>query len=211
MENPGAQYSRRDCRHCDLSSPAYNYRLVETGNFIVVADAHPLIEGHILIIPKQHIACVAEYPRDILSEFMPLYSRIRLFVQETYGSESTFEHGEIGQTVFHSHVHVLPFEGEAQNIVQEGVQHIQAVAGIQDVREQFEQEGRYLFFSIGDLPWTVDTSLGAPRFFRDRFAAALHAPERADWEEMHNNAALMESAHKENKAMQEKWMGWEKQ
>lgn len=52
----GAEADSTDCafcRHNDIAS----YVLKETSKFLVVTDHAPLVEGHLLIIPKCHYAC----------------------------------------------------------------------------------------------------------------------------------------------------------
>jgi hypothetical protein len=63
----------------------------------------------------------------------------------------------------------------------------------------------YLFFSIGNKMWVVDTNIGKPRFFRDRFAIALHHPERGNWKEMRVNKLVMEEASQDILDLQSKW------
>lgn len=103
---------REHCPHCDPASQAFLDALEETANFRVVCDHHPLVEGHILIIPKQHLSSAGEYPGPVFQEFLSLYGKTSEFIRQNYGTVSGFEHGKIGQTVFHSHVHLLPFDGK---------------------------------------------------------------------------------------------------
>lgn len=194
-----------NCPHCDPNSFALKYPLEETKNFWIVCDVHPLVEGHVLIIPKKHLSCIGEYPSDEYLEFLSLFHKYSDFIEKTYGSVSTFEHGKIGQTVFHSHVHLLPYKGNPLEIIPEGLNNLTSFDDFSNLKEIFIQEGKYLFFSISKQKWTVDTKLGAPRFFRDRFANALHVPERGNWKEMDKNLDLMQNATKEMKELQNKW------
>ncbi len=194
-----------DCPHCDHTSFAMERPLLVTDTFFVVCDVHPLTEGHILIIPKEHIACVGAFSDKLFEEFLTLYRQASSFIKTTYGAMSSFEHGVLGQTVFHTHVHILPYHGDASAILPEGVNHIQPFR-IDQLREVYQREGKYLFYSIENDSWVVDTSLGKPRFFRDRFAQALNVPERGDWKSMHVNLSLMETAANEISSVQSKWM-----
>lgn len=198
-----------DCPHCNPTDPALEHLLLETDNFRVVADIHPLMEGHILIIPKEHLSCVGEFSPEIFVEFESLYKKFSLFLQTTYGKVSTFEHGKIGQTVFHAHVHLLPYEGVLEDIVSKKNLLI-PVTSIQDTQKYFQKYGQYLFVSIGLHSWMVDVALGQPRFFRDRFAAALGAPERGDWKSMHQNIELMKKALAEIASLMAKWKSYDK-
>lgn len=196
-----------DCTHCDPRSFALKQTLTASNNFFIVCDAHPLIEGHILIIPKQHIACAGAFSQSLFEEFLSYYQRLSAFIKDSYGAVSSFEHGITGQTVFHAHVHILPYNGKPTNIVSEGMNHLRDIP-IDQVIKIFTKEGKYLFFSLEDKSWFVDSILGRPRFFRDRFARAIGVPERGDWKSMHENVMLMQKASKENNSVQAKWKQW---
>lgn len=172
-------------------------------NFYVVCDVHPLVEGHLLIISKDHLSCAGTFYPELFTEFTALYKKFSDFVKITYGSVSSFEHGITGQTVFHSHVHILPFSAMPEQIVPEN--KLQPLYTIHDVLRIFRSDGKYLFFSIGDQMWNVDVSIGAPRFFRDRFANALGVPERGNWKTMETNSGLMQHAQNEILSLNNKW------
>jgi diadenosine tetraphosphate (Ap4A) HIT family hydrolase len=124
MNDLSEENIRLNCPHCDQNSDAYTYKLETTQFFNVVCDYHPLLEGHLLIIPKEHLSCVAEYSEPTYQDFIALYQKYFGFVQAEYGAVSTFEHGKFGQSVFHSHVHLLPTDGEPTDVVPEGREHL---------------------------------------------------------------------------------------
>ena len=192
------------CEHCD-AGVALEHVLKETANFRIVCDAHPLMEGHLLIIPKDHIACMGELPPPLFQEFIALHGQCAEFLRAHYGNMSAFEHGKIGQTVLHAHTHLLPITIDASVIVPEGTDCLSPIASIEELPLIFKHDGQYLFLQIEDQLWTVDTALGEPRFFRDRFASALGVPERGDWKAMDKNAALMEAASVEIRRCKEHW------
>jgi len=205
MEDLSEKAIQENCPHCDLASQAYRHQLDATKHFRIVADVHPLIAGHILIIPQQHVSCVGEYPDDLFREFITIYKKVSEFIERVYSSISSFEHGKIGQTVFHSHVHLLPFSGDVAAIIPEGQDRLKALGTISELKNSYEQNGQYLFFSIGDNKWTVDSALAQPGFFRHRFANAIGNPERGDWKKMHVNQKLMSIADQENKEVANHW------
>src|SRR6185369_2276572 len=131
---------KENCPMCDGASPTFAYLLAETELFRITCDASPLTEGHILIIPKAHVDCLASYDDALLSEFQDHYRRVMDFVRKTYGSVATFEHGKFGQTVYHSHVHVLPFTGTLEQIVPEGAAHAEPLADISGLKQRFDRD-----------------------------------------------------------------------
>lgn len=205
MKELSEEKIRENCPHCDPTSFALKHLLEETENFWLVCDVHPLRDGHILIIPKQHLSCVGEFGEALLREFEDLYIKFSNFLSKEYGSVSSFEHGKIGQTVFHSHIHLLPFKGKPQDIIPEGKIHLKTINNIKDLKDFFKKKGQYLFFSIKENAWVVNTKLGAPRFFRDRFAKALGNPKRGNWKQMQSDKQLMQKATTEIQSLTRNW------
>jgi len=199
---------RKHCPHCDPQSFALANKLQSTKNFWVVCDVHPLREGHILIIPKQHLSCVGEYPLILFKDFLKQYRRVSEFLLQSYGSVASFEHGVIGQTVFHSHLHLFPFAGKPEDIVSEALRHIMPISNLSALRVAFQRDGKYLFFSIGKQMWLVDTILGTPRFFRDRFAHALGVPQRGNWRSMRADERVMVEIKKDIQNLKLRWKSY---
>lgn len=193
----------KNCLHCNLITENI---LDQSNNFYVVCDSYPLKEGHILIIPKRHVRCIAQYSSSEFKEFLGIYYQIRKWIEKTYQSKvATFEHGRIGQTVFHSHVHLLPFRGDHHHIIEEGKNKLAPLHSLENLIAIFAIDKKYLFLSIGQSMWTVDLSLAAPRFFRERFAKALGCESRADWKKNYTNPVLLKVAQQENKRCQERF------
>ena len=59
-----------NCAFCQRSE--ISYILKETPNFLLAADHAPLVEGHILIIPKHHYVCYGEVPARLDDELLAL-------------------------------------------------------------------------------------------------------------------------------------------
>lgn len=196
---------KKNCPHCDFNSFAFKYPLEETTDFRVVCDVHPLTEGHILIIPKTHLSCIGEFNKKLIDEFIKLYQKYSQFLKKEYGRIAVFEHGKLGQTVFHSHVHLFPFNGNVSDIIPEGMSYLTKLADISQLRDVFRKNGQYLFLGVGDKLWLIDTKLGKIRFFRDRFAYALGNPQRGDWKKMHKDKEIIAVIEKEITALKLKW------
>jgi diadenosine tetraphosphate (Ap4A) HIT family hydrolase len=193
------------CRFCDATSDTYKWLLEETDGFRIVGDDHPLTEGHILIVPKKHVSCIGAYSEPLLDEFTEVFEKSSKFVRDTYGSVSSFEHGIFGQTINHSHIHLLPFQGTPNAIVLEGDNYLRQLNAFRELHEELELHNGYLLFTLGNEKWLADTSLSLPRFFRERFARALNRPEIADWKAVQSDAEKMSRFAEENKSTIEKW------
>lgn len=192
-----------DCVHCPgglgLEHPLYDDDL-----FWVVCDAHPLVQGHILIIPKEHIPTMGNLSDDAFKKYVDLYKKVKLFVNAFYGEIGIFEHGITGQTVFHAHTHFLPFSHDTEEIVSDK-KALRNISSLEDLKNEFAQKKKYLFFENKNQMWLIDTKLGFPRFFRDIFANLLGAKERANWKKTRENQELMQQFKKDISALTDNW------
>lgn len=196
----------KGCPHClgglGLKHPLFSDN--SDKQFLVLCDVHPLTEGHILIIPKKHIPCMGVLSEDAFERYKKLYEKVLNFLNETYGRTAIFEHGVTGQTVFHAHTHFLPFDGYINEIVPEK-SSIRTVSTLEDIRTEFNKNHKYLYLAINNDKFLIDTKIGRPRFFRDRFAKALGAEERGNWKEARNSSELMKAFERDIKKLKGKW------
>lgn len=119
--------------------------LDETEHFFLLADHAPLLEGHILIIPREHYACYGAVPEELEADLLALKSRVRQFQSTAYREPVFFEHGVFRQTVYHAHLHALPF-GSITLELPAGVQRAgQQASQLQDVRDWYAERGHYFY------------------------------------------------------------------
>ncbi len=220
------------CAHC-LGGLGLKHVLFETRNFRVVCDVHPLRAGHILIIPKEHINCMANLSPEMFKEYEQAYERAKDFLKNAYGEDYIvvgFEHGPGYQEVKHAHAHAhvlaIPkakLEGIDVDNVQEIVNYIigkgySAEKITTDFRTKLGNEltdkGTYLFIEINDEKYLVKpeakTSEKEPRFFRDRIARLLGVEERAASLAAEKNPKLMKRFELEIAALERSYKSLEK-
>lgn len=126
------------CNHHDIT-----HILKETPRFLLAADHAPLVEGHILIIPKSHYTCFGDVPGALDEELFALKSEIQQFFTRFYVPPVFWEHGIFRQTVFHAHMHCFPW-GETGYDLDEGL-HNEIVTSQQDIRRWHRQYGQYFY------------------------------------------------------------------
>ncbi|OIP85147.1 hypothetical protein AUK04_01575 [Candidatus Roizmanbacteria bacterium CG2_30_33_16] len=81
----------------------------ETSNFLILHDGFPLLKSHLLVIPKKHYRCFFEIDSSLNNELKSIKQKIYKFYQRIYNLPTViFEHGIVGQTVLHAHLHFLP-------------------------------------------------------------------------------------------------------
>ena len=142
--------------------------------------------------------------KDSFEKYKKLYAKVLDFLNNTYGKAGVFEHGITGQTVFHAHTHFMPFNKPVNEVVPEK-ESIKEISILDDIKNEFNKNNKYLFVEINNKKWLVDIKIGFPRFFRDRFAKALGVEERGNWKIAKERYNLGETFDKEIENLKKKW------
>ncbi|MDR3587263.1 MAG: HIT family protein [Desulfosporosinus sp.] len=84
-------------------------------------DKYPVSAGHVLIIPKRHVANLFEATPEEMASIGGLLRRVKEQIDEQFhpdGYNVGVNVGDVaGQTVFHLHVHVIPrYRGDAGTV-----------------------------------------------------------------------------------------------
>jgi histidine triad (HIT) family protein len=85
-------------------------------------DIQPINPGHVLVVPKQHVASLAELDEEVGGHLFKLALRVQAAIRGSgvhcEGVNLFVADGEsAGQDVFHVHLHVFPrYEGDALKI-----------------------------------------------------------------------------------------------
>jgi diadenosine tetraphosphate (Ap4A) HIT family hydrolase len=130
------------CAFCDRA--ALDIILDETEHFYLLADHAPLVEGHMLIIPREHYACYGAVPASLEDEFLALKRRVTTFLTAAYTPPAFFEHGVFRQTVRHAHLHALPFGALPFDLHAAG-NGGQPVTAPVDLRGWYAEHGHYFY------------------------------------------------------------------
>src|SRR5436305_13047295 len=98
------------CGLCSTSASAFwNASLLESRNFKTVPSLGALVEGWLLLVPKQHILCFGAMNDALTTEFEELKHKSASLVSAQYGDICIFEHGPsavhkaVGCGVDHAH------------------------------------------------------------------------------------------------------------
>jgi ATP adenylyltransferase len=91
----------------------------ESESFAIIPSVGPLVEGHVLLSPKQHFKSFAQIPLALENEFRILKKKLATLLRTTYRKRiHYFEHGSAKSaqqpmcTVEHAHLHVVPTDTE---------------------------------------------------------------------------------------------------
>ncbi|MDX1430407.1 MAG: HIT family protein, partial [Rhodothermales bacterium] len=86
-------------------------RLVHDGESIIAfLDKRPLFPGHVLVVPRMHVATIDDVDVPLLNALFHDVRTISRAVERATGSQGTFIalNNKVSQSVPHVHVHVVP-------------------------------------------------------------------------------------------------------
>lgn len=98
-----------DCPFCCLEKDRI---LLESDSAVAFYDGFPITHGHTLVIPKRHVASLFELSEMEQAEVWRFVAQVRAMLHtecQPDGFNIGLNDGEsAGQTVLHTHIHVIP-------------------------------------------------------------------------------------------------------
>jgi ATP adenylyltransferase len=95
----------------------WNAPLIETENFVVIPSLGALVEGWVLVVPKEHQISMGALPIELRNEAEEVERRTRSVLGRRYEKPIVgFEHGPSAENhgtgcgVDHAHLHLLPLD-----------------------------------------------------------------------------------------------------
>jgi histidine triad (HIT) family protein len=83
------------------------YKVAENDDFIAILDVFPLVEGHVLVIPKKETDNIFDLEPENLQELIGFSQNIAKAIEESYDCKKVGM-AVIGLEVPHAHIHLLP-------------------------------------------------------------------------------------------------------
>ena len=83
------------------------YKIAENDDFIAILDVFPLVEGHVLVIPKNEVDNIFDLEPENLQELIGFSQTIAKAIEESYECKKVGM-AVIGLDVPHAHIHLLP-------------------------------------------------------------------------------------------------------
>ena len=171
----------------------WDHVLLESRHFVALPTLGHLVQGWLLVVPRDCYLCVGALPSQLLPELADFIERVTSLVESEYGPVAIFEHGPaqrhtaVGCGVDHAHVHVVPVESDwsllqiAKNLAPQLTW--ETASSIQDTKEYFINNKPYLFlhepFSINPV---IGTGTSIPsQLFRRIIARHEGRPQDFDW------------------------------
>ena len=99
------------CVFCEiLAGRAEAAMVLDEPEVAAFLDVRPLFVGHVLVVPRQHHATLAELPTGLVPSLFDAVQRLSSAVPRALGAQGTFvaANNQVSQSVPHLHVHVVP-------------------------------------------------------------------------------------------------------
>ena len=84
-----------------------SYKIAENEKFFAFLDIYPLVEGHVLVIPKIEVDKIFDVPDDYLSHILVFAKPIAKAIEKSFHCDRCGI-SVIGIEVPHAHVHLVP-------------------------------------------------------------------------------------------------------
>jgi len=83
------------------------YIIAEDDRFIAFLDVMPLVEGHVLVVPKQEVDYIFDLDDRMLADMMVFAKKVAMAIKKTISCRRIGV-AIIGLEVPHTHVHLVP-------------------------------------------------------------------------------------------------------
>lgn len=101
----------RGCLFCEIASGAKAAHLVlETPEMVGFLDHRPVFKGHVLLVPRVHMATLPDLPVDLRDPFLAAGQALASAMVTALGAQGSFVavNNTVSQSVPHLHMHVVP-------------------------------------------------------------------------------------------------------
>ena len=99
------------CTFCQIVNGELPAHIVYRDESVVAfLDRAPLLPGHVLVMPAQHVETLDDLPDGLLAPVFGAVRRTSIAVQKALRAEGSFvaTNTRVSQSVTHLHVHVVP-------------------------------------------------------------------------------------------------------
>ncbi|MEK7114880.1 MAG: hypothetical protein AAB847_00770 [Patescibacteria group bacterium] len=178
----------KTCVFCEKSK-IRNIFAIDDHFYFVATPGQITDGGYIIIIPKRHVPCLAALEENEILLLEKAIEQCTNALLEEYGELVTiFEHGIVGQTILHAHLHLVPVKYDftahfVQDFPHSGVTNF---ANWSDLRVAYSHNKTPYLLSRHNAKglyvcWNPNAQ---PQYLRIALANGLNRPERANWRAM---------------------------
>jgi histidine triad (HIT) family protein len=100
-----------ECLFCAAVAGSLDVQTVlSTPTVFAFLDHRPVFKGHVLVVPRAHVATLPDLPVDDVGPYFSEVRRVAIAVEAGLGADGAFValNNKISQSVPHLHTHVVP-------------------------------------------------------------------------------------------------------
>jgi histidine triad (HIT) family protein len=100
-----------DCLFCRIAAgQTAAHTVLETPELVAFLDHRPVFKGHVLLVPREHIATLPDLPPSLRDPFLAASQRLAAAMVSGLGAQGSFVavNNTVSQSVPHLHLHVVP-------------------------------------------------------------------------------------------------------
>lgn len=100
----------KECPLCKIKEKEKELIIYEDEHSLAVTIIEPLIEGHILVLPKRHVKELEELSEEEMVSFIKSVTKVVHMLKKTYDTPAAFSYMKHGKAKSqeHLHIHILP-------------------------------------------------------------------------------------------------------
>jgi len=109
--NLSGRYRFMSCTFCSIIARSTPAAIVyEDENTLAFLDHRPLFPGHVLVVPREHVATIEETSLRVLQAMTQTAQLLSMAVEAAVCAQGTFLalNNKVSQSVPHVHLHVVP-------------------------------------------------------------------------------------------------------
>jgi len=168
----------------------FNRIIKETKNFVIIPTIGQIVEGYLLIVPKQHYLCIGALPPNHFEELEKIIDNCKKALLSVYNKKTImFEHGAVGISfkeragccTDHAHLHVVPAEVDLLDEIRKNYIP-QKITSLKELKEKYLKKVPYLFYQNNQEDMYVfNAPIVMSQYFRQILAKKLNKMDKWDW------------------------------
>ncbi len=176
----------------DATRQSWDNPIFESRNFVALPSLGSLVEGWLLLVPKEHFISMGALPEELVAEMEDMKAKISAHVGNEYGEICVFEHGpafpsrKVGCSVDHAHLHIVPLGFDIAQAVRPFMPHDAAwrTASWSECWEAHRGGKDYLYLEqpLGHGHISTHSDFGS-QVFRKAIASQIGRPDDFNWRE----------------------------
>jgi len=108
---PSGAKAEAPCTFCRIAAGELPADIVFTDDEVVAfLDLRPVFKGHVLLVPREHVATLPDLPARLRDPFLEAGQRLAAAMPAGLGAQGSFVavNNTVSQSVAHLHLHVVP-------------------------------------------------------------------------------------------------------